>query len=163
MRDNPLAGTALVASGVGDADAILNHLTSGKAHPIANHIRGLRSAAFRPQHAPANEYERFVQRIVVGAARALQQSGGKGLNVSIRTLVEGVCKAGSEFQPTEAQVKGWHYAFDRDRDPGPDVFAQEIIDPATAHPKSSVLQEAVWIIFEHAAVASPLPGAPPPV
>jgi len=39
---------AMPGSGIREAYAIIDHLTSGRAHPVAKHISGLKSARFRP-------------------------------------------------------------------------------------------------------------------
>lgn len=152
MLKNTLVGAEIAAAGVGDAYAILDHLTSGRDHPIAKHIKGLHSGTFRPQHAPANKHDRLVQRIVVGAVLAIQAHDEPGQNAAIKKLVENLEQAGVEGYPTAGQVKSWYHALRSDD--GPRAYAGEILKRATAC-QTSPLQEGVWMIFEHTGVAVP--------
>jgi hypothetical protein len=155
MHRNTLTGNDIAETGIGDAYAIVDHLISGKAHPIARHIRGLGAAGLRAQRAEANEFARLTQRIVVGAARALQTSDRVGIRVATRAIANGLNQRNSEFRPTAAKIKAWHCLFERWSDIGPDVFAREIIERSEIR-GTSTLDEGLQLIIEHTKVASPV-------
>jgi hypothetical protein len=155
MRQNTLTGNDIAETGIGDAYAIVDHLISGKAHPIARHIRGLGAAGLRAQRAQANDFTRLTQRIVVGAARALQTSDRVGIRVATRAIANGLSQGNSEFRPTAAQIKAWHYLFESWSDIGPDVFAREIIERSGIR-GTSKLDEGLRFIIEYTKVASPV-------
>jgi hypothetical protein len=152
MRRNTLTGADIEASGVGDAYAIIDHLVTGKAHPIAKHIRGLGAGGIRFARMPPNDFERLTQRIAVGAVRALQWSEAIGLRAATRAIADGLGQRGHDFRPTAGQIRAWHYAFEGDADPGPDTFAGEIIKRSEIR-ETSPRDEGLRLIIEYTGVA----------
>lgn len=111
-------------SGIREAYGILDHLTTGRDHPISKHIKGIHSGAFRPQHAEVNSIERFGQKIIVGLVRAYMAATGAKQAEALRQAVNAAKKAGSDF--TAEQIRGWDKKFTRETDRGPDYLAAEL-------------------------------------
>ena len=146
---------AFAASGISDAFAIMAHLTTGHEHPIARHVRGLQSGAFRPQKAPANEFDLLVRTIFAGAVLAVAREEKGSRERAIKALVGWLQAKKSEFLPTEAAVRGWVTAAVRDPKNGAETFANEFKKRADSN-ASSALEEALKVIVAYTAVASPV-------
>jgi hypothetical protein len=110
-------------------EAVLDHLTTGRDHPIARHINGIHSGAFRPQHAPINAIEQEAQKIVVAVVAAYAKSANVSQRVALKAIILAAAKGECHF--TSDQIKGWKRKFRNDRGPAiweaklneaPDVF-----------------------------------------
>lgn len=107
-------------SGVASAYGILDHLTTGNNHPIARHIKGIRSGRFRPGHAPANSVERARQAVIVGLVRAIQSFSGIIQSEAIRKAVEAAQIGGVALK--EAQIRNLDNRFRTEGNSLPDIF-----------------------------------------
>jgi hypothetical protein len=98
-------------SGVREAYAILDHLTTGRRHPISVHIRGIHSGRYRPSRAPVNAIEHEAQRVVVGVCRAYARSANISANAARTKVVAASRKIGIHF--TKDMIKKWDDRFKR--------------------------------------------------
>jgi hypothetical protein len=72
------------SSAIGEALSIIEHLTTGREHPVSRHIRGIHSGRFRPQHASVTHVQRFRQYVFVGLVRAVMAVTGAPQSQAIR-------------------------------------------------------------------------------
>jgi hypothetical protein len=118
------------SSGIGEALGILDHLTTGKDHPISKHIKGIHSGKFRPQHAEANSIERFRHMIIVGVVRAYMAATGAKQAEALRQVVRAAKRAGlifSGINVPENQIRMWDRLFRKRGDRGPDAVANDLL------------------------------------
>jgi hypothetical protein len=109
----------LPSSGLVDAAAILDALTSGADHPIWKHIEGLQSGAYRPGRAPKVETERRRQAIAGGLVLALRKSGYPSDRGAAKLIISEI--KSQDFSFTEDQVRKW-----KDHPEAPE-YAEKII------------------------------------
>lgn len=156
QKDGPVA-TDETAKGVAEASAILDHLISGVAHPIAKHNKGIRSGAFRPQHAPANPIDRLSHMTIVGAALALQHEAqrlGEPITQNEAFRRASDLLSATARPVTSNQVKAWYFKFAEEKDQGPQAVAKEIIKRVALR-KSNVSTEAAQMIYGLRGAAEP--------
>ncbi|MFO1102475.1 MAG: hypothetical protein U1E20_06200 [Methylocystis sp.] len=148
----------IAASGMREAYGILDYLTTGKTHPIAKHIAGIRSA-FRPNRQSPDELGKLSHIVVVGTVRAVQaehlMKEGVELkeSVALRLCVAKFENSGFEF--TADTIRGWSNAFKRENEPGPDAFATDILKRAKLA-ESTALDEGLKLYLQYFAVAVPV-------
>jgi hypothetical protein len=92
-------------SAIAEADAIIEALVTGHAHPIWDHINSLRSGDFRPQHAPVTRIERQRQLCLIGAIYAYSDASAKRHAEARRIVLESV--PSNDFSFTTEQVRKW--------------------------------------------------------
>jgi hypothetical protein len=93
---------------IAEAYGILIHLTTGSDHPIARHIKSLRTR--RPQNAPANAIDKARQANIVGVVRAYAAVANVADRAAVRKVAETL--HGTDAAVTEAQLRGWHVRSD---------------------------------------------------
>jgi hypothetical protein len=153
------------ATGIREAYAILDHLKTGRQHPISKHIVGIHSDRFRPQRAPAGGIEIEGRKVVVGVARAYALVAGITPNRA-RTEVANAARAGG-IRFTNGMIRQWDDRFRRPdgiaedlakADPGPEAWADLLLKISSDDPRD-VLQNGMKLIACWWMVAK-LPGAP---
>jgi hypothetical protein len=144
------------ASGIREAFAILDYLTTGRKHPISKHIEGLRSGRYHPQKANVNAIERAAQAIVVGVLRAYMAETGARQSDALRQVVVAAKSAGISFSGTKDspgnQIRMWDRWFSENKVALPDHFATQLRKTGDAQQILNV--GAAWI-WKHWAVPMP--------
>jgi hypothetical protein len=123
----------LPSSGIGEALGILDHLITGKDHPIARHINGIHSGRFRQGH-PANAIENEGRKIVVAVVRAYAKAANTS-QLKARQVVVAEAAKNPDCNFTEHQIKKWDDRFrGREGAPsdGPDVYAAKLSEAGDA-------------------------------
>jgi hypothetical protein len=92
-------------SGIVHANEILEALTTSRAHPIFNHIEGLRSPRFRANSPGPTPTERLIRTYVAGLAVAYQKATGVRQTPACNTISQ-VCQF-PDFRITGDQVKSF--------------------------------------------------------
>jgi hypothetical protein len=92
-------------SGVAEAYGILAHLTTGNDHPVARYINGLKTARYRPQHAPSNAIEVTRHAVIVGLVRAIEAMTGVPRSEAVRLAITAAESVDIELK--ETQVRNW--------------------------------------------------------
>jgi hypothetical protein len=139
------------ASGIREAYGILDHLTTGKQHPISKHIHGIHSGQFRPQHVPVNAIEQEARKIVVAVVRAYARAAGVTPHYARQVVVEAAEKIGCKF--TNDQIKKWDDRFRKpdgvddahaSPDVGPDCWAEKLSEAGEAQKVLAVGVTWIW-------------------
>jgi hypothetical protein len=104
MRETPRPA-GFSDTGVQEAYGIIEHLLTGKAHPISRHIQGIHSARFRANAAPVADLERLAQAVVVATVIAIMEQSNEIQSRAIRQIVNKFIS--TDFAFTENQIKGW--------------------------------------------------------
>jgi hypothetical protein len=126
----------LPSSGLVDAAAILDALTSGQDHPIWRHIDGLKSETYRPGRAPKAKTERLRQLIVGGLVLALQEEGNLSAREAAKIIISQIQEIQSaDISFTLDQLRKWV------RDNDAREHAERFIQTARSNPdKKSMLE-----------------------
>lgn len=103
----------LPGSGLRDAKGIIDHLLTGRAHPIARRIEGLKSARFRGGAVKKNAIDETAQMVAVAVVRAYAQKAGRKQAAARRDVVAKAASAGIRFKVDG--LKNWHDDFHRER------------------------------------------------
>jgi hypothetical protein len=121
-------------TGIKEAYAILDHLRTGRKHPISFHVQGIHSGRFRPSRAPANALEQEARKVAVGVARAYAQVARISANAARGKVVSDARELGIKF--TNDAIKKWDDRFRGQEgvdgpasayDPGPDVWMSSLL------------------------------------
>jgi len=112
-------------TGVQEAFGIIEHLLTGKAHPISRHIQGIHSERFRANTAPVVDLERLAQAVVVATVIAIMEQNNEIQSRAIREVVKKFISA--DFAFTENQIKGWMAWFKSHKELLPQAIKSEII------------------------------------
>ncbi|MEJ0095785.1 MAG: hypothetical protein WDN46_20970 [Methylocella sp.] len=116
----------LPGSGLRDAYGIVEHLTTGRDHPIARHILGIKTDQFRRGKMRPTGETRLAQIVAVAAVRGYAMKAG-GQQAPARRAV--IAQAALyKIVLTATDLKNWHDAFQVEKDIGPDVFANELVN-----------------------------------
>ena len=107
IKQKPFDSDALTATGIANALALFDSLTTGKDHPIQRYISGLKSRRFRSNAAPPNELVNLGRAIIVATMRLLQETGSS--QTSAAQLVCDCLDGGHQL--TINKVKGWDRTF----------------------------------------------------
>jgi hypothetical protein len=99
------------ATGLMEAYAILDHLETGRAHPVATHVRGIHSGKFRPQHMRVHKLEAEGRMMLVGFVRAYAQTAKVSSNAARTKAVAIAAEEGISF--TNGQVMQWERRADQ--------------------------------------------------
>ena len=99
------------ATGLTEAYAILDHLETGRAHPISSHIQGIHSGKFRPQHMRVHKLEIEGRMMVTGFVRAYAQTAKVSSNAARKKAVAIAAEEGIPF--TNGQVMQWERRADQ--------------------------------------------------
>jgi hypothetical protein len=135
-----------------EAYAILDHLRTGRKHPISKHIVGIHSDRFRPQRATVSGIEIEGRKVVVGVTRAYARVAGVTLNRARTEVVDAAHAAGIRF--TNGMIRQWDDRFKRPdgvaqevakADPGPDAWADLLLKMGSDDPRD-VLQNGMKLI-----------------
>ena len=82
----------VTSGGLRDGFNILQYLVSGKRHPVAEHVAGLRNR--RPQRQEATLLDQEGRSMLVGAMLAYSRASGKDEAKSIRAIITAVAELG---------------------------------------------------------------------
>jgi hypothetical protein len=96
--------TRLASSGVSEAKAIVDALTTGLDHPIWRHIEGLQTTEHRPNRARKAAAEEMRQSIAGGLVLALGDAVGSERKAA-DTIVAGI--SSPDFSFTASQLRKW--------------------------------------------------------
>jgi hypothetical protein len=127
--------TRLASSGLVDAVAILDALTSGQDHPIWRHIDGLKSGAYRPNRAPKARTERLRRSLAGGLVLALQKAGRLSVREAAKATISRV--QSNDFSFTLDQLRKWTIHDDARK------FAADFLRTARGMPNTENLVERV--------------------
>jgi hypothetical protein len=135
----------LPQSGLVDAAAILEALTTGKRHPIWKHIEALKTQKYRSGAALSVETETMRRRMVVGLVLAYKDATGLTANKALRAVVNGI--KSEDFSFNVEQLRKWVA-----HDDGQEFANQFLSDakalggPAAALPKCVMIvgRKAIW-------------------
>ncbi len=121
---NPDPGLPLL-----EAQQIIDALTTGRNHPVWQHVRGLKTERFRPQRAAPNSLESLGRIAVVALVRAYAQTASVSARAARGAVIE-ACRF-ADFEFGAEQIKGWDRTFRKEQDQGPDAFANQFIEDAS--------------------------------
>jgi len=99
-NDARLPESALV-----DAAAILDALTTGKGHPVWDHIEALQTRKYRSGAALSVKTETMRRRMVAGLVLAYKQATGVTINKAAHTVADGI--KSDDFSFNGDQLRKW--------------------------------------------------------
>lgn len=148
-----------VESGISEAYAIIDALTTGLAHPIQRYMTSLRSIKYRPQSAPAGRIKQRRRESVVGFVLAYQKAAGVLQSVAIRDVLK-VCHS-NEFRLESGAVRQWVARFGGNE--GAQEFSRKITAEAKAAARNGpvapeILTAGRWTVWEEWSVPEAWPG-----
>jgi hypothetical protein len=112
-------------TGVIDAYGILDHLVTGRSHPVARHIDGIHSRVFRANVAPAGELEQFQQAVVVSLINIIITEEKVTRNKAATLIVEHFKRHNFGF--TVDQLISWDRKFKNEDNKLPIFLAHEFL------------------------------------
>lgn len=135
-------GEEMTTTGLRDAFGIVEYLTTGRYHPIADHVAGLRTGYFHPQRQRAAGIDENGRALIVGAVGAFGVASGQDQAKSIRAVSDALKQQGVEVGAD--QIRGWGRRFKEEQHQGPAAFRSYFLERAHNDPTAILNMAQAW-------------------